>query len=150
TVHPVRRKPTGPVETFSGDAGGERVDAPMDTEDLAHVLLRFRSGARGALAISQVSAGRKNHIAFEVDGSEGALAWNAERHEELGLGQRDAPNQVLFRDPGLLGADARARTTLPGGHAEGFQETFRELYRAVYRAVEAGAPPAEPDYPTFV
>jgi len=150
TTIPVRRKPLGEVETFSTDDGGDREDAPMTTEDLAHILLRFQGGARGSVVISQVSAGRRNSIRFEVDGSRGALAWDAERHEELWLGHRGRPNEVLLRDPTLLAPDAAGRTALPAGHAEGFGDTFKELYRAVYAAVEAGGPPPDPDYPTFV
>jgi predicted dehydrogenase len=149
TVLPIRRRPTGPVQTFArAEAAGE--DVAIATEDLAHILLRFDGGARGALVVSQVSAGRKNMLAFELDGADGALAWNSERPEELWLGRRDRPNEVLLRDPSLMEQAARETTTLPGGHAEGFAETFRELYRRVYRAVENGGPPAEPDYPTFV
>ena len=149
TTIPVRRKPLGEVETFSGDDGGEREDAPMTTEDLAHILLRFEGGARGSVVVSQVSAGRRNSLRFEVDGSRGALAWDADRHEELWLGHRGRPNEVLLRDPTLLARDAARHTALPAGHAEGFGDTFKELYRAVYAAVEAGGPPADPDYPTF-
>ena len=119
------------------------------TEDVALILLWFVGGARGSVAVSQLSAGRKNRLAFELDGAEAALAWNSERPEELWLGHRDGPNEVLLRDPSLMLPTAREATTLPGGHAEGFAETFRELYRRVYRAVENGTPPAEPDYPTF-
>jgi predicted dehydrogenase len=148
TVLPVRRRPTGPVQTFA-QAEAEGEDVAIATEDLAHVLLRFEGSARGALVVSQVSAGRKNMLAFELDGADAALAWNSERPEELWLGHRDRPNEVLLRDPSLMEQAARETTTLPGGHAEGFAETFRELYRRVYRAVESGGPPAEPDYPTF-
>jgi predicted dehydrogenase len=148
TVLPVRRRPPGPVQTFAqSETEGE--DVAIATEDLAHLLLRFDGGARGAAVVSQVSAGRKNRLAFELDGAEAALAWNSERPEELWLGHRDGPNEVLLRDPSLMLPTAREATTLPGGHAEGFAETFRELYRRVYRAVENGTPPAEPDYPTF-
>jgi predicted dehydrogenase len=147
TTIPVRRRPTGEVETFSSAAGVARVDEAMSTEDVAHILVRFRGGARGSCVISQVSAGRKNAVRFEVDGSEGALAWEGERPEELWLGHRDAPNGTLLRDPALMDAAARTTTQLPAGHAEGFADTFRELYRAVYRAVAAGAP--GDDYPTF-
>ncbi len=151
TVHPVRRVPTGPVETFSGGGDDvERVERAVETEDLAHVLVRYEDGTRGSLVISQVSAGRKNRIFFEVDGSKGSLAWNAEQHEELWLGHRDAPNEILLRDPSLMDAAARGFTDVPGGHAEGYQDTFKMLYRAVYRAVAAGGMPAEPDFPTFV
>jgi predicted dehydrogenase len=149
TVHEVRHVPTGSVETY-GDAGDvERVDRDMATEDVAHILLRYEDGSRGQVTISQVSAGRKNHLSFEVDGSKGALAWDSDRNEELWLGHRDRPNELVARDPGLLDATTRAISDLPGGHADGFTDTFKQLYRAVYRAVEAGAMPAEPDFPTF-
>jgi predicted dehydrogenase len=148
TVIPIRRRPVGPVQTFAQtEAEGE--DVAIATEDLAHVLLRFEGGAPGAVVISQVSAGRKNMLSFELDGADAALGWNSERAEELWLGRRDRPNELLLRDPSLMKPAARETTTLPGGHAEGFAETFRELYRRVYRAVETGGPPPEPDYPTF-
>jgi predicted dehydrogenase len=150
TVIPVRRRPAGEVETFAAAADIERVDAEMSTEDVAHILLRFENGARGSLVVSQVSAGRKNSLRFQIDGSQSAVAWDSERSEELWLGHRGEPNEFLLRDPTLFAPEARARTGLPAGHAEGFAETFKELYRAVYRAVAAGGPPDEPDYPTFV
>jgi predicted dehydrogenase len=148
TVHPVRQVPTGPVETYADAGEVERVDRPMATEDIAHVLLRYEDGTRGQVTISQVSAGRKNHLSFELDGSEGALAWTSERHEELWLGHRDRANEVLFRDPGLMRGPLRG--DYPAGHAEGFTDTFRQLYTAVYAAVEEGRMPAQPSFPTFV
>jgi predicted dehydrogenase len=147
TAIPVRRRPTGQVETFAAVGDVDRVDVPMSSEDLGHILVRFRGGGRGSCVISQVSAGRKNAISFEVAGSQGSLAWQGERPEELWLGHRDEPNGTLLRNPGLMHAAATATTHLPAGHAEGFADTFRELYRAVYRAVAAGAP--GDDYPTF-
>jgi predicted dehydrogenase len=149
TTIPVRRRPAREIETFAPADDVEREDAPMSTEDLAHILLRFDDGARGSLVVSQVSAGRRNSLRFEVDGSGGSLAWDSERNEELWLGHRGKPNELLPRDPSLFRPEASARTGLPAGHAEGFAETFKELYRAVYAAVAAGGPPHEPDYPTF-
>jgi predicted dehydrogenase len=149
TVLPVRKVPTGPVETFSGGAAGETVDREMSTEDLAGMLLRLEGGARAVCAVSQMSAGRRNQVAWQIDGARGSLAWNGEKPEELWLGHRDRPNELLLRDAALMSARAAGHTVLPAGHAEGFADTFRELYRAVYRAVEAGGPPAQPDYPTF-
>jgi predicted dehydrogenase len=149
TAIPVRQRPTGEVETFAAADDVERVPAPMTTEDLAHVLLRFGGGARGSAVVSQVSAGRKNSLRFEVDGADGSLAWDSERHEELWLGHRDRPNEVLLRNPALMDPESQRRTSLPAAHAEGFGATFKELYRAVYTAVGAGGPPAEADYPTF-
>jgi len=150
TFIPVRRRPTGPVETFGGGRGaGETVPVEVRTEDAAGILLRFDGGARGVATISQVSAGRKNLLHWELDGAAAALAWRAETPEELWVGHRDRPNEVLLRDPALLAPAAAGRTSFPGGHAEGFPDTFKELYRAVYGAVASGGPPPEPDYPTF-
>jgi predicted dehydrogenase len=149
TAIPVRRRPLGEVETFARADDVEREDAPMSTEDIAHILVRFEGGARGSCVLSQVSTGRKNSVRFQVDGTAGALAWDGERHEELWIGRRDEPNELLLRNPALMHASAAARTHLPVGHAEGFADTFRELYRAVYADVARGAPSPEPDYPTF-
>jgi predicted dehydrogenase len=149
TTIPVRQRPSREIETFAAADDVERDDAEMTTEDLAHILLRFEGGTRGSLVVSQVSAGRRNSLRFEVDGSAGSLAWDSERNEELWLGHRGQPNELLLRDPALLAPGARSRTGLPAGHAEGFAETFKELYRAVYAAVATGGPPEQPDYPTF-
>jgi predicted dehydrogenase len=147
TTIPVRQRPAAPIETFAAAGEVERIEARMSTEDLAHILVRFSGGARGSCVLSQVSAGRKNAIRFEVDCSRASLAWDGEAPEELWLGHRDAPNGTLLRNPGLMDATARTKTLLPAGHAEGFADTFRELYRVVYRAVAAGEP--GDDYPTF-
>jgi predicted dehydrogenase len=149
TAIPVRQRPRGEVESFAAADDTDRVDEPMTTEDTAHLLVHFDDGARGSVVVSQVSAGRKNALSIEVDGSHGALAWSSEQHEELWLGHRDRPNETLLRNPALLEPAAAARTSLPAGHAEGFADTFKELYRTVYAAVANGGMPDEPEFPTF-
>jgi predicted dehydrogenase len=149
TFMPTRRRPKGRVETFSDAADIETTEREITTEDAAGLLVRYEDGARGVVTLSQVSAGRKNLLNWEINGSEASAAWRAERPEELWIGRRDAPSELRLRDPGQLAPHAASHTSMPAGHAEGFGETFRELYRAVYRAVAAGAPPQEPDYPTF-
>jgi predicted dehydrogenase len=65
------------------------------------------------------------------------------------IGHRDRPNEILIRNPALMGDAGRAASTLPGGHVEGFADTFRALFRAIYADVAAGGPAAQPGYPTF-
>jgi predicted dehydrogenase len=149
TAIPTRERPVGEVETFASGGDVEREAVAVETEDVAHVLLRYENGARGSMVVSQVSNGRKNSLRFEVDGSQAALAWDSERHEELWLGNRDRPNETLLRNAALMHDAAAARTHLPVAHAEGFADTFRELYRAVYADVAHGGASADPDYPTF-
>jgi predicted dehydrogenase len=152
TVHPYRQRPhRGSVETFQGKTapppGGERV--AIATEDHGSALLRFRGGATGCCTVSQVTAGRKNCLRFEIAGSRAALAWNSERPDELWIGHRDRPNELLLRDPSLLHAVARPYTNYPGGHSEGFPDTFKQLFKEVYGCIRSGLVPSRPPYPTF-
>jgi predicted dehydrogenase len=144
-----RRQPTGPVETFSTERAGDTVERPMGTEDVASVLLRFTNGARGAMSVSQISPGRKNSLQWEIDGSDGAAAWDAENPDSLWLGHRDRPNEILLRNPALMGPAGRAAAALPAGHVEGFGDTFGALFRAIYADVAAGRPNPDPPYATF-
>ena len=145
----VRHQPAGPVETFSTERAANTIPREMVTDDAATILLRFANGARGAVAISQVSAGRKNSLQYEIDGSTAAAAWDSERPDELWLGRRESPNELLIRNPALMNAPGAAAASLPGGHVEGFADTFKALYRAVYADVAAGGPAERPAYPTF-
>ena len=144
-----RREPTGPVETFSTDRSGDAIEREISTEDTASILLRFDGGARGAVNISQISAGRKNSLMYEIDGSDGAWAWDSEQPDQAWAGHRDRPNEILIRDPALMGPAGQAAAALPGGHVEGFFDTFCAHFRAVYADVVAGAPSSSPVYPTF-
>ncbi len=148
TFIPIRQQPVGPVETFSTEPTGATTARTITTEDCATILLRYESGAIGNLTISQISAGRKNTLEFEIDGSTSAAAWNSEHPDDLWIGHRGRSNEILPRDPAILNAEGRAAAGLPAGHNEGFADTFKALYRAIYRAV-AGDGPSEPDYPTF-
>jgi predicted dehydrogenase len=147
TLHKTRKKPTGPIATYATADPNATEDYPIDTEDYASVLLRFEGGARGVVTASQLCAGRKNQLTFEIDGSEESLAWNSTVPNELWIGHRNRPNEVLIKDPGLLSDDARGITSYPGGHNEGFADTFKHLYRDVDYAMQH---PDEPRrYPTF-
>lgn len=149
TFIPVRRRPAGPIETFSTEPAADTTPVEMRTEDAATILLRFDGGARGAVAISQISPGRKNSLRYEIDGSTAAAAWDSEMPDHLWLGHRDRPNELLLRNPALMGPAGRAAAALPGGHVEGFADTFAALFRAIYADVAAGRPGERPVYPTF-
>jgi predicted dehydrogenase len=151
TFLPTRRRPVGSVETFSAKLGvqGQTEPVAIDTEDHGSVLLRFKGGATGCFSVSQVTAGRKNRVQYEVAGSRAALAWDSERPDELWLGHRDLPNAVLMRDPALLHPDVRPYASYPGGHNEGFPDTFKQLFRAFYDYIDAGDLATPRPFPTF-
>ncbi len=154
TFHPRRFKPVGPTDTFQGATGasGPRPTEAVEvrTEDHGAVLLRFDAGARGAFHVSQVTAGRKNRLTIEIAATEAAVAWDSESPNQLWIGSRRGPNQLLERDPALLHPDAAAISHYPGGHAEGFPDTFKQLYLDVYSwIVEGRKAGRKPTFPTF-
>jgi predicted dehydrogenase len=152
TFIPERNHPVGDVETFGVatiDDGVERVRESMVSDDAAGLLLRFDGGGRGVCSVSQVSAGRKNTLEWEVDGLESALAWRSEDPEHLWIGHRGRANEVVAKDPSIMEPAGVAASGYPAGHVEGYPDTFRALFAAVYRDVAAGAPSAAPGYPTF-
>jgi len=147
-----RRKPKQAVATFGGKLSDEPIEYEpyeIKTEDWGAVLFHYDNGARGSMAVSQVNAGRKNQLSFEIAGSKASLAWDGENPNELWVGRRDRGNEIIIKDPSLLTGAARHHASYPGGHAEGFPDTFKQLYRAVYDYLAAGDFSAPKPYPTF-
>jgi predicted dehydrogenase len=149
TFHKTRKKPKGPVETFAGKTlqPDEYTEVPISTEDFGAMIFRLGDKARGAMTVSQVSAGRKNRLFLEIYGTKSGLVWDAERQDELWIGQRNSPNQTVIKDPSLLHDKARPFADLPGGHSEGYDDTFKQTLRRFYRTVADQGAPIE--YPVF-
>jgi predicted dehydrogenase len=156
TFLPTRNHPIGEVETFSAHSVGdvERIEEAVASDDAAGLLLRFENGARGVCTLSQVSAGRKNAMQWEVDCSQSTVAWNQESPEDLWVGHRGRSNEIVKRDPGLMFPSATAIAAYPAGHVEGYPDTFRGLFATIYADIVnhrlTGAVSAKPNYPTFV
>lgn len=140
TIHPVRKKPLKPVETFTGKMlqPEDYEDVPISTEDYASILLRFDNGNKGVVTVSQVDAGRKNRLSLEISGSKQTFNWCSENPNELWIGKRDAANQVLLRDPSLFEKEAASLISFPGGHNEGFPDTSKQLFIEVYENIRKG------------
>jgi len=151
TVHPVRQRPRGEVVTFKSKEESHAQTEPVSitTDDYGCVMMELRGGARGCLWVSQVTAGRKNCLRWEIAGSKQALAWDSEQPNALWIGHRERANELLTRDPALLSEAARSATDYPGGHNEGFADSFKQCFRAFYRYVADGDFAAPPTFPTF-
>ncbi len=153
TFLPVRKKSRAQRLTFqtSEDDSSDYEEIEIDTEDFAVILFRMENGIRGSLTISQISAGRKNHLQFEADGAESSLAWNSEQPNRLWIGHRDLCNEEMIKDPGLLDSAVRKFASYPGGHAEGFPDTSKQLFEQVYSYLARGGTSCagEPEFPTF-
>jgi predicted dehydrogenase len=151
TFHPIRKKPTKPLETYGGKmlTPDDYEDQPINTEDYATIILHYENGVHGVLTVSQVSSGRKNRLFYEINGSKSSLGWDSEKPNKLWIGHRTEPNQTLLKDPSLLTPEAQATVSYPGGHNEGFPDTFKQLYTKVYNYILAGDYTKTPDFPTF-
>jgi predicted dehydrogenase len=149
TFHKTRKKPKHSVETFAGKTlqPSEYDEVSIKTEDFAAMMFAMGDATRGSLTVSQVSGGRKNRLFIEIFGSRASAAWNGENPEELWIGHRNAPNEILIKDPVLLRDGAQSYTDLPGGHSEGYPDTFKQVFRRFYRRVVDRNAPVE--YPTF-
>ena len=148
TIIPTRQRPKGRVETFQSAAGIATEPVKISTDDYASVLLRFEAGLRGVMTVSQISAGRKASLTFEVNGSEASLAFDSESPNVLWIGHRKKANQELMKDPSLMTPEARGYSAYPGGHTEGYPDTFMQLFKDFYAYIEKGGD-AQPEFPTF-
>ena len=140
--------PRGRVQTFQQGKGATD-DVKVTTDDYASILLRFEGNAHGVCTVSQVSAGRKTRLWFEIDGSEGSLSWNSEEPNTLWVGRRREANGEIIKDPSIMSPEARGYAAYPGGHAEGYPDTFVQLFKDFYSYIEAGDFNADRRFPTF-
>lgn len=119
-------------------------------DDNAHMLLRFESGARGALWSSQVAPGTVNGLRLRLFGEAGGLEWFQEEPNTLRFTPLGEPTRIIQRaGPGVLPA---AASRLPAGHPEGYLEGFAQIYRdaadLIAARVEGRPPPADSPLPT--
>ncbi|GAB3347917.1 Gfo/Idh/MocA family protein [Amycolatopsis echigonensis] len=90
----------GPSTHFAVVEGGPT--GPVENEDYAAGLLRFGDGPVGTVEASRVTVGPRCQIGFEIFGTDGSVAWNFERMNEL---------EVCL---GRTGPDHGYRTVLAG------------------------------------
>jgi predicted dehydrogenase len=130
-AHPERTHSAG--HSFErGDGGGDR--RAVETEDIATVMFETDAGAVGSVVVSQVSAGHKNRLWFEVSGLERAFAFEQEQPETLWVGGSASAERVP-RDFSTLSPPAAAYVTLPGGHPQGFHDCFDAFIADTYDAI---------------
>ncbi|GAE36175.1 Gfo/Idh/MocA family protein [Halalkalibacter akibai] len=143
TIIPVRKKAIGNVATFGAQetADQQYEEVSINTEDYASVLIRFDDGTSGVFTVSQVSAGRKNRLSFEINGSKSSAYWNQEEPEKLWIGHRGRANETLLADPALFSNEARDSIHHPGGHNEGWPDALKNKMKNFYTFIREGKDP---------
>lgn len=108
---------------------------PLD--DNAHVLLRFKGGAKGMLWASQVAPGNENALKLRVYGTKGGLEWEQEHPNHLWFTPFGQPKQLITRGGAGAGDAAGRMSRVPPGHPEGYLEGFANIYAEAARAIRA-------------
>jgi predicted dehydrogenase len=145
TAHKTRWRPADRIRTFARAQKAAKIPFKVDTEDIASLLLRFgRSrnrlvdGVHGNVAMSQVAAGWKCSMHIGIYGTKASVQWELQQPNEILVGRRNEPNQVMHRGgPGFL-EDVADFTDYPPGHAEDFADGYKMHHRAAYQHIASG------------
>jgi predicted dehydrogenase len=135
TLVPTRLKPKKQVLAFQASDTSDSEEIHVALEDYASVLFRLSNGAPGSFTTSQTCNGRKSETEFQIYGSECSYAWNHSRSNELWIGHRHEPNQVLIENPLLMDSSVHPYSRLPAGHPLGYFDAVLNLFRDFYGAV---------------
>lgn len=145
TFHKTRYRPRGEVQTFAKVDPKTMLPYKVDTEDFGSLLLKFGKAKHGFVngthanaSISQVAAGWKCSLALGIYGTKGSVQWDLQQPNEILMGRRDEPNQILQRGTAGFSEDIAGFTDYPGGHAEGFPDGHKMHFRAVYKHIASG------------
>jgi len=123
-------------------------------DDNAHVMLRFKGGAKGMLWASQVAPGNENALKLRVYGTKGGLEWAQEDPNYLWYTPFGEPKRLITRGGAGAGEAAGRVSRIPPGHPEGYLEGFANIYAEAARAIRAarrkgGKPPKGVLFPTI-
>ncbi|MBR1192835.1 Gfo/Idh/MocA family protein [Bradyrhizobium sp. AUGA SZCCT0160] len=111
---------------------GRRVD------DNVQILLRYKSGARGALWASQAAPGNENGLRLRIFGEKGGLDWRQEEPNLLVWSPLGEATRLVRRGARSVNAAGQRVSRTPPGHPEGYLEAFATIYTEVAAAIVAG------------
>jgi len=116
-------------------------------DDYGTAVIRYENGGLGTVTASQISHGRENDIAIEIDGTKGALQWRQENPNEMIVRANGEPHKIYTRDPNapFMNAMGQAACRVPAGHPEAFFEAFANLYNATFEAIIERAEGGKPE-----
>ncbi len=116
------------------DGGGRRA---VETFDIATALLRMADGASGTIEVSRCAWGRKGRLQLQAFGSRGAIVFDQERFNEVGLYVAEGPEEMQGFRQILMGPahPPYERFIVAPGHQMGFNDLkiieARELLKRI-------------------
>ena len=134
-MHQTRYRPLGEVQSFANSSSERGTPFTVQTEDQATLLVEYGELVSANFEVAQVYAGHQNDLCLELFGTQGSARWSQESPEEIVLGHRDRPNELL-RKSALLSSEAAKMAHYPGGHPEGYPDAILNAIRAFYASLE--------------
>jgi predicted dehydrogenase len=142
---PIAQRASAQGRVAFARAEGSAIDKNVDTEDFACLLARTDKGTFASLSVSQISAGHKNRLSFEIDGARQSVRFDSESAEQLWIGRREE-TKLLLRDPAVGSAEQRRLNILPPGHTQGWGDAFAAFIADTYAAIALQRPDGLPDF----
>ncbi len=137
---------TSPVTTPERKFRG----ADVEQDDTVAMLADFEGGAAGTIDASLVSPGRKNMLAFEINGSQGSVAWDLEQLNHLRVHRRGSGATQGFTEVIVNEADhTLAAPWWPSAHILGWEHGHINMVAHFLDAV-ANDRPVDPYGATFL
>jgi predicted dehydrogenase len=137
----------GEIESVSGVTRTfipSRPGGEVDVDDAFESVVEFERGAVGTIEASRFCHGRKNELAFEINGARGSLAFDLERLNELQVylaGSRPGERAQGFRT--VLVSEAEQpfwQWWWPPGHMIGWEHTFVHEIHHLLHAIATDEP----------
>ncbi|MFI8932966.1 Gfo/Idh/MocA family protein [Streptomyces sp. NPDC053474] len=132
----------------AGGAGtGRGAVGQVTVDDAAVFTARFPSGALATFEATRFAAGRKNALRLELNGSDGSLAFDLERLNELSFHDHTEPaasagfRRILVTES----THPYLAAWWPPGHGLGYEHTFVHQARDLLHAIATGTAP-EPSF----
>ncbi len=112
---------------------------PVDQDDVVAMVGRFESGLVATIDASLVSPGRRNHLAWELNGSKGSVAWSLEDPNILRVYRRDGGRTSGFTEVIACEADhPLVGPWWPSGHVLGWEHGHANMLAHFIDAVASG------------
>lgn len=131
TIFPERPKAKGSSEM-----------AKVENEDIISFMMEYANGATGMISSSRVATGRKNYLAYEIQGTKGSVKYDLERMGEVQVyfqsdEERDRGFRQVFLNPKHKGYSAFQPA---GGIAIAYNDMkileVHELFSAITKGTE--------------
>jgi predicted dehydrogenase len=136
---------SSPVTTRQRTYDGE----PVEQDDAVAILAEFDDGLVGTIDASLVSPGRKNMLAWEINGSKGSLHWSLEQLNHLHVHRRGSGPTQGFTEVIVCEAEhALAAPWWPSAHILGWEHGHANMLAHFLECV-AEDRPVDPYGATF-